>query len=343
MFASLVVVLEVLLELFSQGKAPIDTARHGADKSAALCRECHAAEYAEWRASRHSKAWTNDFFQFDYQKREEQWCRNCHIPMKAQQQGGEAALALRDEGINCITCHVRGDTFFAQSKRPNSPHNTQVSAEFGSDSFCEGCHQFNFPRLGGHGELLSYTEEPMQNTVEQFRAGPFAKTHSCRDCHANTPGQHSYAGSHDVAMLRRALSFGVCSKGGRVVTQLTNKGAGHNVPTGDVHRHIVIKAWRSTAPEKLIEAFYGRRFEPMDSGGKRTIWDSSLPPNTYRRWSFEPKDLGSGHDEPINLEVRYLYGSRESYRESFKEPAHRLVYRVRKRLAKLPACASSGR
>jgi hypothetical protein len=60
--------LFLLLELFSQGRAPIDSARIGASNSAEQCKGCHLEEYTEWRASRHSMAWTNDFFQLDYQK-----------------------------------------------------------------------------------------------------------------------------------------------------------------------------------------------------------------------------------------------------------------------------------
>ena len=283
-------------------------------------------------------SWTNDFFQFDYRKNKKAWCRNCHIPLKAQQENGSVALKLRGEGINCITCHVRGDVFLAETKRPNSPHNTQASRTFGDDDFCAGCHQFSFPVFDEHEKLLHYTKEPMQDTVEQFKKGPFAKTHTCRDCHTNTPGKHAYAGSHDLAMLQRALRFSACRKGNEITTTLTNIGAGHNVPTGDVHRHIVAKAWRSTEPSGLQQAFYGRRFEPLASGGKRTIWDSSLPPNTYRRWRIDTQKLGAKEDEPINLEVRYLYGSRESYRPQFADAASTVVFRQRKPLHKFPSC-----
>jgi hypothetical protein len=327
-----------LFELFSQGKAPIETGRVGIQNSAAQCGECHALQYEEWRASRHSKAWTNDFFQTDYRSKQQQWCRNCHIPMKAQQKGDELALELRKEGVNCITCHVRGDTFFARTKRKGSPHNTKEVAGFDSDKFCEGCHQFNFPILGKQGELLEYTHEPMQSTISQFREGPMAKTHTCRDCHANTPGGHSYAGAHDPGMLEQALGFGACRKGKLVRTTLTNRGAGHNVPTGDVHRHIVVRAWRSNDPAKLKEAFYGRRFEPLDSGGKKTIWDSTIAPQSSRRWQFDPAELGAKSVEAINLEVRYLYGSRETYAPSFQEDTYQVVYRLRKPFLLLPTC-----
>lgn len=331
--------LFLLLELFTQGKAPIDSSRVGVSNSAEQCKSCHVAEYAEWRSSRHSMSWTNDFFQFDYRKNKKQWCRNCHIPLKAQQEDSAVALRLRKEGVNCITCHVRGDVFLAKVKRPKSPHNTQASPSFGDDSFCEGCHQFNFPVFGRHKELLSYTNEPMQDTVSQFRKGPFAKTHTCRDCHANTPGKHGYAGSHDLGMLQQALSFRACRSGSLLKTTLTNRGAGHNVPTGDVHRHIYVRAWRSTAPEKLKQAFYGRRFKPVLTGGKTTIWDSSLPPNTYRQWQVDAKDLGASEDEAINLEVVYLYGGQESYRPPFKEAPSKTIYRIRKPFGRLALCA----
>ena len=110
------------------------------------------------------------------------------------------------------------------------------------------------------------------------------------------------------------------------------------MPTGDVHRHIVLKAWRSNAPENLVEAFYGRRFKPLVEGGKVTIWDSSLPPNTYRDWAFSPGSLRGATDEPINIEVRFLYGSRESYLPPFSEEPHSVVYRVRSPFAEIDNC-----
>jgi hypothetical protein len=110
------------------------------------------------------------------------------------------------------------------------------------------------------------------------------------------------------------------------------------VPTGDVHRHIVIRAWRSNAPAKLKEAFYGRRFEPLEAGGKKTIWDSTLPPKSARNWHFDPQELGAKSVEAINLEVRYLYGSRESYRPDFQEDTYQVVYRLRKPFLLLPTC-----
>ncbi len=178
-------------------------------------------------------------------------------------------------------------------------------------------------------------------TVDQMRGPLHQVTHTCRDCHTNTPGKHGYAGSHDLGMLQQALSFDVCRKGNQVTATLTNTGAGHKVPTGEVHRHIVVKIWRSTAPEKLKQAFYGRRFEPLFTGGKTTIWNSSMPPNTYRRFLVDARRLGGAASEELNVEVRYLYGSRESYRPPFKEVPSKVIYRVRKTLSEIAACAST--
>lgn len=336
----MLVYLFFVLELFSQGRAPIATPPEANTSSAEQCRDCHATEYEEWRGSRHALAWTNDFFQFDYRQNKRQWCRNCHIPLEAQQASSDPAVALRSEGVNCIACHVRDGVFYAKTKRAKSPHATVAMPSFGSDDYCAGCHQFNFPIINERDEFVAYTKEPMQDTVGQFRAGPFAKTHTCRDCHANTPGQHRYAGSHDLAMLQRALTFAVCRNGDSITTTLSNVGAGHNVPTGDVHRHLLVKAWRSNAPEKLQQAFYGRRFAPVVGGGKVTIWDSSLPPQTSRAWRFDATRLGAAATEPIHIEVHYLYGSRESYRPPFAEAPLQVVFATKTILAALPLCPS---
>jgi len=70
---------------------------------------------------------------------------------------------------------------------------------------------------------------------------------------------HGYPGGHDVGMLATGVRFSACRVGAGAVVRLENAGAGHNVPTGDVHRHLVARAWRSSAPERLHEIFVGRR------------------------------------------------------------------------------------
>jgi hypothetical protein len=240
--------------------------------------------------------------------------------------------------VNCATCHERDGRIHARSRRPDSPHDTVADAAFGAPAWCGGCHQFTFPVLDAHGRVERYTPHPMQATVAQFEAGPHARdADGCRSCHADTPGRHGYPGAHDPRMLLRALAFDVCRDGDAAVMTVGYVGAGHAVPTGDVHRHLVARAWRPTAPERLFEAFLGRRYEPAPDGGKRTTWDSTLPPLTRRTYRVPLADLGDD-DGPIAFELRYVYTADEIPRRDPGEPTWRVVHEQRAAAADLPPC-----
>jgi hypothetical protein len=137
-------------------------------------------------------------------------------------------------------------------------------------------------------------------------------------------------------MLRRALEVEVCRDGGDVVLGLKNRGAGHRVPTGDVHRHAVLRAWRSAAPERLYEIFVGRRFAPAADGGKDVIWDSTLAPGERRRWRVA--DAALGDDGPVRWELRYVYTIDENPRRDPGEPTVTPVAEGSSPFLELPRC-----
>ena len=326
---------------FSRGLAPVDAGAPAAQLSARACAACHADAHAEWRASRHGLAWTNAIFQREYRQQPLEWCVHCHAPLAEQLtelralgsaeehpavrapielavpsgRAPEAASApasssLAAEGVTCAVCHLRAGRIVAADHRPSSPHDTDVRVGFGGPAFCAGCHQFNFPRIEGAGptaHVVGYAAHPMQDTVDQHARGPLAQT-TCRACHAISPGRHAYPGGHDPAMLARAVELSTCRSGAALRLTLTNVGAGHNVPTGDLHRHLVLRAWRPGAPERLFEATFGRTFEADPAGGKRPTSDATLPPRATRVTDVPAAALGPAvAAEPIRVELRLVY------------------------------------
>lgn len=327
--------------LFSSGTRPIDTSGSSAAMlRAATCGACHEAEYEEWRASRHAKAWTNGLFQRDYRRTPRAWCQNCHAPLDAQQaalaEGTDAALV--DEGVGCAACHVRGGRIVARVRRDGSPHDTVVDEGYGSPAMCAGCHQFNFPRFGDDLAFAGYTDEPMQDTVAQFQRNPRAPE-SCLACHGGGAG-HRFPGAHDERMLRRAVQLDLCRDGDALVAIVRNVGAGHNVPTGDVHRHLLVTAWYATAPADLRDGYFGRRYALADDGTRTTVWDSTIKPGRVGRWRVRPDQLGepATAGEPINIELRYVYTEQELVREDVGEPTFVTLERRRVVLDEVAAC-----
>jgi hypothetical protein len=303
----------LILDLFTIGLAPIDPGKLPRDQlSAAACETCHAETHAEWRKSRHGLAWTNSIFQREYRTRPLAWCVHCHAPLSAQVEevrksgGGELAA----EGVNCAVCHLRDGKILAARKRERSPHNVSITPELDQPSFCGGCHQFGFPRFDptDGDKVAGYFGEPMQDTVRQHARGPHAPT-PCQGCHARSAAKHLHPGAHDLDMLKQALSMSVCRVRDALRISIKNRGAGHNVPTGDVHRHLALRVWRPSAPEKLHETLFGRTFEPLADGGKRILTDTTLPPQAERTITVSLASLSvarSPRDTP-RVELRYIY------------------------------------
>jgi hypothetical protein len=324
---------------------------------AAGCARCHAGLVDEWSRSRHAVAWTNPIFRREYDARPQAWCVNCHAPLTTQQ--ADPAGPRAAQGVDCASCHVRGGSLVSARRAPASPHATVVDASFGSPAYCADCHQFTFPVLDDRGAAVAMTDHPMQSTLSSFAAGPYAQQRDgCMTCHGSQHG-HAYPGAHDPAMLDLALDLEWCRPPGidiagsdvtpadgpeerdPIAVTLRNMAAGHAVPTGDIHRHMYLRVWRSTAPEAMFQAFFGRRFEPAEEGGKATTWDSTLAPGAAKRFEVDPASLGGEPDEPLNLELVYIFIAAEFPRphDAPDEPTTTSIIRRRALPSELPPCA----
>ena len=308
---------------------------------ASACASCHPAEHAEWASSRHAAAWTNGIFQREYRDVPRRWCVHCHAPLTPQvaEVAGGHPGDLAGEGISCAVCHVRGGKLVARRRGATSPHDTVVRDDFGSAAFCADCHQFPFPRFGAGLEPVGLSAHPMQDTVAQVARGPFAGSHACLACH-DSPASHAFRGAHDAGMREGALRHAACRDGDDLVLAIRNVGAGHNVPTGDVHRHLVARVWRASAPESLFEIFIGRRFEPDDHGGKRTTWDSTIPPQTTRRYRTPLAGLAGDPAEAVSFELRYVFTADEIPRRTRDpgEPTSQVIAEASYLATALPRC-----
>lgn len=300
------------------------------------CARCHAEIVDEWSRSRHAAAWTNGIFQREWSGRPQAWCVNCHAPLVTQQH--DLAGARAAQGVDCATCHVRRGRLVSARRGEASPHDTVADASFGTPAFCADCHQFTFPVLDERGAAVAMTPHPMQTTVAAFRAGPYASERDgCLSCHGSRHG-HAFAGAHDAGVREAALEVAWCRQGEALEVAVTNTGAGHTAPTGDIHRHLYLRVWRSSAPEAMFQAFFGRRFEPAPDGGKRTIWDSTLAPRAARRFDIALESLAGEPEEPVNLELVYVFIASEFPRRPADEPATASVVRRRATIAELAAC-----
>lgn len=320
----------------------------GASSEPASCAGCHPAQHAEWSTSRHAAAWVDPIFQAEFARGRPAWCVGCHAPIAPDPLAVDDADSRASQGVGCAGCHLRDGRMVSLRAAPGSPHATVIDPAFGTTALCARCHEFSFPILGARGQLERYTGEPMQATVSQFLQSGLAGDMACADCHAATGAGHAFPGSHDPAMVASALEISLChalsETGGELVGELViglaNRGAGHNVPTGGVHRHMVLRAWRSTSPERLWEAYLGRRFRPLAGGGKETVLDTTLAPDERRRFRVPRDRLGSG-EEPVNVELRYVYALDE-HAPLDGAVISRVIWHRRTTIARTPRCDGTG-
>ncbi len=304
------------------------------------CAGCHPAQVAQWETSRHAVAFTNGLFRAEFDSRRTAWCASCHAPAASDPRVVQDDDAVALQGVGCMSCHLgAAGRLVSRHKAPHSPHQTQVSEEFGSAEFCGQCHEFRFPVMGDDGMPTRFRDLPMQETVSQFHETASAKRgEDCRSCHMNSEvGAHRFLGSHDLPTLQSALEWDLCRAGDRLVVELTNVGAAHSIPTGGVNRHMVVRIWQSTSPQTMVEHFIGRRFEGVELGGKRLVLDSTLAAGETREFASTKMDL---LPEPINVDLRYIYPLDEFAKLAPGTHRFATVFRERKPLSDFAPCSS---
>jgi hypothetical protein len=222
------------------------------------CGTCHPVQLGDWRTSAHAGAMgpgvagqlvemaaADPASPID--------CHVCHAPLAEQSavtrsRAGVAAnptfdAALRDRGVVCAACHVRGHERFGPPRRDGSlaspaprerlPHRGVTrTAAFLSSEFCRVCHQFTPDGFALNGKLL-------QNTYEEWKASPFARRGvQCQDCHM-PDRRHLWRGIHDETMVRSGLDIAVTPDVSRLALgqafaltlQVRNARVGHVFPT----------------------------------------------------------------------------------------------------------------
>ena len=198
--------------------------------SSLQCMDCHAEVYAEWEGSSHANSWvnpdvralSNDFSNTD--------CIDCHAPRPIFETGvGKRVLprsSRRNEGVDCIACHLLPDGHIAGTfDDPRASCRPVAKVDLTREEYCAGCHD-------------------QHQTVQQWRGSRYAEQGiGCIECHMpyrdGDPGRgrdHRCLGGHDLDMVRSAVDLRGRRDGERWVVELENVGAGHSFPTDERSR-----------------------------------------------------------------------------------------------------------
>lgn len=243
------------------------------------CGVCHQDHYKEWNTSTHSMAWKDLQFQAEIAKESSPYmCINCHIPLENQQEYIITGLEdgdlykpikhknpdfdseLQQEGINCAACHVRGGAIISTSVSNRAPHKTVQDKIHLSEQLCIKCHN----AVAVVTPELVCTFE----TGDEWKASPFAESKNCKTCHMPSINRSIVKGAPERASrMHYFMGSGIPKLKGLkperldglqyefpalqknynesdsviIKTVVTNKFAGHRVPTGDPERFIITK------------------------------------------------------------------------------------------------------
>jgi len=245
--------------------------------SAESCGTCHPEHYAEWRVSTHAAAWSDRQFQAEIGKSGNRWlCLSCHTPLLVQHAQWPVGLVegdverpllvdnprfdagLRDEGITCAACHVRGKAIHGPGRSQGAPHKVVADPDFGNEALCLRCHQ----------AVATYPGKDFVCTFEtgtEWRAGPYDEEgRGCVSCHmpeteravaiggpVRTVRQHWWrgAGIPKVEGVHPPLEanppgLDLTARWAGSVLEIvaTNARAGHMLPSGDPERWVQIDA-----------------------------------------------------------------------------------------------------
>jgi uncharacterized Zn ribbon protein len=243
--------------------------------SAELCGDCHRAIYEGWKRSAHATAMESRLFQdalkgaeADFGIEARKHCLACHAPVAVLTGDLDLVKKVSWEGVTCDYCHSIQDVTTSgsnpkakveftlvksgPSKDLSSPaHGTRFSALHTSPLACIICHQYE--NAQGFTVLATYTE---------WKNSTYAKSElGCQACHmyrvegevvdprvkrsaSSTLNLHEIPGAHSIQQLNKAIKADLSgTREGdqvRVVVKLTNRGAGHDVPTGSALRQLIL-------------------------------------------------------------------------------------------------------
>jgi hypothetical protein len=236
-----------IFDVSEKFERPVDTSRVWPDLrglSADDCGECHGEFLAEWRTSIHSRAWTEPYFQADWNfDGRQQICKNCHIPLDVQQEhrvlgfrdeskwdpilapNPEFDQSLQHEGVTCAACHLRDGMIVGVFGDGKAPH--PVRRIGSGNEVCLRCHIvegdrwdtfFRFPPCGTVAEIQAGRGERRGRSGETTVAD--VGSLGCVECHmplvqralvsggkVRPARRHLWRGGHDPEMVRRALDL----------------------------------------------------------------------------------------------------------------------------------------
>jgi hypothetical protein len=321
--------------------------------SAEFCGRCHKAILEAWKLSSHSHAMDSGLFQDALDVAEAKFgpsarktCLKCHAPVAVEKNDLTLRQKVSWEGVTCDYCHSvtdvslsganpRATVVFSNVKSgplrdvESMAHGTVYSAVHTSAAICAACHEYK--------NALGF---PVLTTYSEWQNSKYGKDgRACQSCHMyRTAGDvvdprvkrtkdpinlHQMPGSHSLEQLAKTIGAQLtASREGnqvRVQVDVTNRAAGHYVPTGSPQRRLIL--------EVRADAFTGQHFREervyrrsvADQNGvpieqehlafmsaAKVLKDTRLAPGEKRTESFLFA-VPAGTQTQVTATLRYFY------------------------------------
>ncbi|MCL4233687.1 MAG: hypothetical protein KJ042_04115 [Deltaproteobacteria bacterium] len=279
------------------------------------CAACHPSIVAEWRQTMHARstADADPLYALMVEKAVETLgpqarasCARCHYP-----EWKDAALAanLPIEGVSCVVCHR------IHPQHPKKSLDTGALGAFARSK--EGMSGAQGLCLACHGEMSTPDGRPICTTGAESANGKA----SCVDCHMpivkgepatgskNTVHrQHAFPGGYSAEFVKGSASLAIRTDDEAdeltVVLEVKRMFTGHDLPTGNPMRHVVLRVeafdandeeiWSNIADDPLEDdpgAVFQRVF--ADAAGHRPVppFASSGPAQDTRLRAGETREL----------------------------------------------------
>lgn len=299
------------------------------------CGSCHREIHRMWSGSAHAQALEDPVFLSAFHEtvaREgesvSRTCLACHAPLAALLNDPRLEAKLTWEGVSCDVCHSMTAVDLAGStpkisfdvgpvKRgpirdaESAAHQVAFSELHTTSLGCAGCH-----------EWTSRSGVPIMSTYSEWNQSSAAREGKpCQACHmAKTRANvvdprvqrvphaevnlHDVPGGHSLDQLHKALAVTIQPRRSgetlHLEVRLTNKGAGHAVPTGMPGRRVLLELVVRTGEGEVgrEQRSYGRVYAGADgvvltrdsahfAPGVRLIEDTRLAPDERRVESFQ--------------------------------------------------------
>ncbi len=264
-------------------------------RNAKECQVCHADVYAEWEKSYHGMAWTDPMVQALSNGFRDTECIDCHAPQPIHLTGVDQRVAprqhARQDGVDCLTCHILDDGISVAASRSVDTTGTDGACrpvetkDMSTSMVCAGCHN-------------------QHETVDELRASSLLA--ECQSCHmeevdradGRVGNSHVFPGAHEPAMHKRGLTLAVRLEGRMLMADVSNVGAGHKVPTDARHRSYNV--WVTLTDQR---GNVRQRSVQMEDGEFRLYYRDDFKPSTQiaqgdsrtAKWQLPEGFRGSAH------------------------------------------------